>query len=47
METQTFHSSDQARDHDLRGGERFLPEAMERLGLKDDRPEDFRMLPGG
>jgi REP element-mobilizing transposase RayT len=42
-----FRSSDQARDHDLRGGERIISEAVERFGLKGGRREDFMDLPRG
>ncbi len=42
-----FRSSDQARDHDLRDGERIISEAVQQLGLKGGRREDFTALPGG
>jgi hypothetical protein len=42
-----FRSSDQARDHDLRDGERIISEAVKQFGLKGGRREDFTALPGG
>ncbi len=42
-----FRSSDQARDHDLRDGERIISEAVQQLGLKGGRREDFTALRRG
>lgn len=42
-----FRSSDQARDHDLRDGERIISEAVQQFGLKSGRREDFTALPRG
>ena len=42
-----FRGSDQARDHDLRDGERIISEAVQQLGLKGGRREAFTALPRG
>jgi len=42
-----FRSSDQARDHDLWGGERMISEAVQQFALKSGRPEEFTALPRG
>jgi len=42
-----FRSSDQARDHALRDGEKILAEAARHFGLGDGRIEDFKALPRG
>ena len=42
-----FRSSDQARDHHLRDGERIISEAVQQFGLNGGRREDFLALPRG
>jgi hypothetical protein len=42
-----FRSSDQARDHDLRDGERIISDAVKQFGLKGGRGEDFTVQPRG
>jgi len=42
-----FRSSDQARDHAQRDGEKIIAEAVRHFGLEGGRPEDFRALPRG
>lgn len=42
-----FRSSDQARDHALRDGEKILAEAALHFGLGDGRTEAFKTLPRG
>jgi hypothetical protein len=39
-----FRSSDQARDYDLRDGERIISEAVKQFGLEGGRREDFTAL---
>lgn len=42
-----FRSSDQARDHARRDGEKIIVDAVRHFGLGDGRTEDFKALPRG
>jgi len=42
-----FRSSEQARDHALRDGEKIIAEAARQFGWEDGRTEDFKALPRG
>ncbi len=42
-----FRSSDQARDHDLWGGERMISKAVQQFALKSGLREEFTALPRG
>jgi len=42
-----FRSSDQARDHAQRDGEKIIAEAVAHFALEGGRPEDFRAMPRG